>query len=164
MISDKMASYNNANYAAAESMSKTRQIVMLYDAIIKNIGQAKEAIIAKEYEKRFNATQKASNIIIGLHSALDFDKGGEISETLRNFYTNIDLRIVKLNQTNDLEECDAIIDELKKMRATWDEIDQKTNASDLEAPQETQTANSEETTAAPAEPKPATPPKADFSA
>ena len=125
MAADKIASYANADYYGKESMQKTRQIVLLYEGIIRFLEQAKKAMEDKDYEERFNLLQKASNVIVGLHSALDFDKGGEISGTLSNFYSNLDLRIINLNRTNDVAECDEIIKEIKLMHEAWEKIDQE---------------------------------------
>ena len=113
------ASYRTAN----ETVQKTRQVVLLYDAVIRFLQQSKQAIEAQEYEKRLNLLQKASNILMGLNSALDFENGGEISEMLSNFYNAMDLRILTLNRTNSLEDLEKIIREIKTMRDAWDQID-----------------------------------------
>lgn len=125
MVADKIASYSNANFTANESLQKTRQIVLLYDSVIRYLERAKMAIGEKDYETRFNMLQKASNIIVGMHSALDFEKGGDISKTLSSFYGAIDLRIININVSNDIEEIDAISKEVALMREAWDKIDQE---------------------------------------
>lgn len=123
MVADKFASYANADYYGKESMQKTKQIVLLYEGLMRFVEHAKKAIEEKDYAERFNLLQKASNVIVGLHSALDFDKGGEVSKTLGNFYSNLDLRIVNLNRSNDIAECDDIIREIKLMHDAWVKID-----------------------------------------
>ena len=123
MVADKLASYSNADYYGKESMQKTKQIVLLYEGIMRFLEQAKQAMLDKDYEKRYTLLQKASNVIVGLHSALDFDKGGEISKTLSSFYSSLDLRIINLNRSNDLDECDEIIKEVQLMHEAWNKID-----------------------------------------
>lgn len=110
---------------ASETVQKTRQLVMLYDAMIRFLKQGRLAMEESRFEDRLNLLQKASNIVIGLHSALDFEKGGEISEILNDFYSAIDLRIMSLNRSNSTSECDQIIREVKMMRDSWDKIDQE---------------------------------------
>ena len=121
--SQQFASYT----AASETVQKTRQLVMLYDAVIRFLQQAKTAMAAKKYEERMRLIQKASNIILALHKHLDHEKGGEISKTLDAFYAAIDLRLLKLHRSNSQSDCDAIIAEIKLMRDAWDKIDHKLN-------------------------------------
>lgn len=117
----QVASYQMAN----ATLQKTRQLVLLYDAVLRFMKQARSAIEEQRYEDRLNLIQKASNIIMGLHGALDYEKGGEISNMLNNFYSAIDLRIISLNRTNSIEECDKIVREIKMMRDAWAQIDEQ---------------------------------------
>jgi flagellar protein FliS len=120
----------NMNYSQAaatyrtarETVQKTRQVVLLYDAVIRFLQQARQAIENKEYEARFNLLNKSSVILIGLQGSLDFENGGEISKILSDFYSAIDLRIQALNRTNDLAALDQIVTEIKMMRDAWDEV------------------------------------------
>lgn len=121
------ASYRTAN----ETVQKTRQVVLLYDAVIRFLQQAKPAIENQDYEQRLRLLQKSSNIIMGLNSALDFDNGGEISEMLSNFYNAMDLRILTLNRTNNIDDLEKIIREIKTMRDAWDQIDNQTKSGAL---------------------------------
>jgi len=119
--SQQLASYKAANL----TVQKTRQLVMLYDAIISYLQQAKVAIEEKRINDRYNLLVKAGNIISGLNLSLDYAKGGEISHMLGNYYFAIDLRIMGLNRSNSLSDCDGIIAEVKMMRDAWDKIDQE---------------------------------------
>lgn len=118
----------NSYKVAAETVNKTKQIVLLYDAAIRFVQQAREAIEAGNIEERYNLLQKAGNIIMGLHTAVDFEKGGDIAHILNNFYTSIDLRLLSINHRNDPAMCDQVVKELKLMRSAWNEIDQKFGA------------------------------------
>ena len=117
----QVASYQMAN----ATLHKTRQLVLLYDAVIRFLRQAKVAIEEQRYEDRMNLLQKCNNIIVGLHSALDFEQGGDISKMLNNFYSAMDLRIMAVNRTNNTAELEQIINEIKTMRDAWAEIDEK---------------------------------------
>lgn len=119
--------------AAASTVAKTRQVVMLYDGAIRFIKQAETAISNTCIEERFNLLMKASEIITGLQSSIDFDNGGEIANILHSFYTNISRRIISINFVNDMDQgkqqCEEIISELKQMRDVWDNIDHTLNTS-----------------------------------
>ncbi len=113
------AAYQNAY----QTVSKTRQIVMLYEGTIRFMQQAREAMEEKRIEDRYNLLIKASDVIIGLQSCLDFDADEKVARTLFDFYGDLDIRIMQLQRSNDLNECDAIIGELKAMRDVWKQID-----------------------------------------
>lgn len=119
MNTSQLASYQNATY----TLQKTRQIVLLYDAAIRFTKQAKQAIEDGEIEMRYERLQKVSNILSGLHSALDYENGGEISAVLSSFYTGLDMKVISVNRSNNVEECDYIISELQNMRESWEKID-----------------------------------------
>src|SRR5665213_318826 len=96
--------------AATQTVAKTKQIVMLYDGVIRFLQQAKDAIGQKRIEDRSNLLIKASSIIQGLQACLDFEKGGDIAKVLYGFYTNVDLRILSIHRTNSLQTCEEVID------------------------------------------------------
>ncbi|MEI7668848.1 MAG: flagellar export chaperone FliS [Pseudomonadota bacterium] len=126
-----MSPYQKNQYQAYSSairtVAKTRQVVMLYDTAIKFLKQTGIAISEQLIEDRFNLSKKASEIMIGLQSSIDFDNGGEIANILHDFYTNITRRIIALNYNKDKSEsereCNDLIEELKQMREVWENID-----------------------------------------
>jgi len=119
----------SAYNTASQMVRKTKQIVMLYEGAIRYIQQAKAAIEKNDIETRFNSLTKACDIIIGLQLSLDFDKGGEIAKLLYDYYSGLDMRIMSIHQSNNVEDCDLAIKHLKMMRDAWEEIDQKYNSS-----------------------------------
>lgn len=114
----------NAYKAASHMVRKTKQVVMLYDGAIRSVQQAKAAIESGDIETRYNSLTRACDIINGLQISLDFEKGGEIAQLLYDYYAGIDMRLMSVHQSQDISICDACIDQLKKMREAWDEIDQ----------------------------------------
>lgn len=111
--------YSRANH----TVSKTRQVVMLYDGAIRFLQQAYEAIEKKDYETRYNKLTRAADIMVGLQSCLDFDAGGPSARSLYDFYASVEMKIFTLHRTNDLAACQALISEVKAMRDVWDAID-----------------------------------------
>ncbi|MCE2927330.1 MAG: flagellar export chaperone FliS [Rickettsiales bacterium] len=110
--------------SATQTVAKTKQIVLLYDAVIRYLQQVKEAISEKRIEDRYNLLIKASEIIFGLQSCLDFENGKDIARILYNFYSSIDSRVFSIHRSASLQMCDEVIAELKQMRDVWHEIDQ----------------------------------------
>lgn len=121
-----MSPSHNAYQAYAQAnhtVSKTRQIVMLYDGATNFIRKAQEAIEDNRIEDRFNLLLKASEIIMGLQGCLDFENGDKIARVLYDFYSSVDSRLMAIQRSNDGAACDEIINELREMRDTWAAID-----------------------------------------
>lgn len=112
-----------AYMSATYTVAKTKQVVMLYDGVIRFVRQAKDAIEAKRIEDRYNLLLKASEIITGLQGALDFEEGGEVAAILYNYYSSIDSRLFSIQRSNSLQTCDEVIADLKEMRDVWLAID-----------------------------------------
>lgn len=108
---------------AFHTVGKTRQVVMLYDGMIRFLKQAREAIAEKRIEDRFNLLVRASDVVLGLQACLDFEEGGNVARVLYDFYSSVDSRILTIQRTNDLGLCDELITELKEMREAWNVID-----------------------------------------
>jgi len=139
-----MSPSHNAYQAYAQAnhtVSKTRQIVMLYDGAINFIRQAQEAIEDNRIEDRFNLLLKSSEIIMGLQGCLDFENGDKVARVLYDFYSSVDSRLMAIQRSNDAAACNDIITELKDMRDTWAAIDKgdisdETATPDAIAPEE----------------------------
>jgi flagellar protein FliS len=118
-MNNPYAAYRNAT----QTVAKTRQVVMLYDGIIRNLRQAQEAMEKSDHETRYNRLCKASEITVGLQMSLDFDSGGSAAQTLYDFYAYIDSFIMRLQRTSNAEQCAVLVEEVKQMRDVWDKID-----------------------------------------
>ncbi|WP_421938176.1 flagellar export chaperone FliS [Pelagibius sp.] len=117
-------------------VSSLGAVVLLYDAMIKEVANAKTAIEEGRIEDRFNATQKACKILVGLQSHLDFEKGGNISLMLDQFYHTIFRDLQQVNMKNSAQICDGIITALSEVRASWSELaqnEQRTGSPDGKA-------------------------------
>ncbi len=118
-LSNPIKSYKTAS----QTVTQTRQIVMLYDGTIRFLQQAKEAMASGAIEQRYLKLTKASEVIAGLQSCLDFERGGEAARILYDFYASVIARIFALHRSNDVAVCDHIIGELRDMREAWDKVD-----------------------------------------
>ncbi len=120
--------------SATQTVAKTRQIIMLYDAAIRNLQQARDILQDhSRIEERFRLLSRANEIVYGLQGCLDFDNGGEVAKVLYDFYSSVDARILSLHRLQNPAVCDQLIKDMKAMRDTWDEID-RAGASDENAP------------------------------
>lgn len=125
MLKQSITAYQNNLYYAAGNIPKTKQIVMLYDGIVKFLKQAHDAILREDIQERYNCIVKAQDVLNGLQVCLDHDHGGEIADILFNYYLGLEIRLHKVQQDNDPALLLACIGHIEKMRSAWDEIDQK---------------------------------------
>lgn len=97
---------------------------MLYDACIKNLTEAEEAMASsnKELEKGSNSLLKAQDIITELMASLDFERGGEIASSLFNLYNYF---LGLLSDANIRKEIKPILEvrkHLVELREAWFQI------------------------------------------
>lgn len=109
--------------AAAMTTSKLRQVIMLYDGMVRFMQQSAEAIKAEDYESRYNLVTKAIKISQALQGALDYQHGHDIANILYGYYASLELRMYQLQRTNDLALCDGIVKDLRAMREAWQNIE-----------------------------------------
>jgi flagellar protein FliS len=114
-----------AYHRATHTVAKTRQVVMLYDGALRNLKQAKDAMIAGDVPTRFQKLVRAGDIIMGLQSSLDFDAGGDVAKILYDFYSSLDARILSTLNGNNTELMDQLMQEIRDMRDVWETIDKQ---------------------------------------
>lgn len=107
---------------ATETVPASRQIVMLYDGMIRRVEEARQACLEGRIEDRWQATQKAARIVDALHASLDHERGGSVADALAQWYMMIGIRIQQINVHDDAEECSEVISLIRALRASWDQI------------------------------------------
>lgn len=113
---------------ATHTVAKTRQVVMLYDGMIRFLNQAADAMEKGAIEERYTKLCRASDVITGLQGALDFEAGGHTAQVLYDFYGSVEMRIMELHRHPNAASCRQIVAELKEMRDVWDGIDRGADA------------------------------------
>ncbi len=110
--------------AATETVAPARQIILLYEGIIRFMQQAREAVEKKNIPERYNLLVKAGEIVMGLQNSLDFETGGDIARILHDFYARVDMEILSIHRSNSITMCDHVIRQLKQMRDAWARVEQ----------------------------------------
>lgn len=109
----------NAYGQAVETIPPAKQIVMLYDGILRQITNARMAIGDRRINDRFVAVQKATLILEGLQGCLDHEKGGEIAPQLDKLYTHYIFRLQAINLQDDPMICDELLAQIGELRESW---------------------------------------------
>ncbi|MEQ5837478.1 flagellar export chaperone FliS [Marinobacter sp. NFXS9] len=97
-------------------------IQLLYNGALERINMAKARMQAKDYEGKGRLISKAIEIVGGLRSFLDFEKGGELARHLEGLYDYIERTLFEANRLNDVAKLDEVSDLLRQVKEGWDGI------------------------------------------
>jgi len=102
--------------------SPHRLIQMLMEGVLQRIAQAKGNVKRREIaDKAINIT-KAINIVAGLRSSLDLEKGGEIAANLDSLYDYMLHRLMLANARSDESILDEVSTLMISIKLSWDSI------------------------------------------
>jgi len=107
---------------ALETLSHVDQIVMMYYVAISYVQQAREALIIKDYDKRFQMLNKTALIIRTMRSDINPTANKEMVEALNNFYAAMDQMINEAQSSESTSICDEIINHLRTIKNQWEVI------------------------------------------
>ncbi len=102
-----------------------RLIQLLLDGALERMSVAKNRIQAKDFEGKNRYLNKSIEIVGGLRSFLDFERGGDIAGQLEALYDYVERRLFEANVRNNIEIIDECMTHLKKVKEGWDGIRQE---------------------------------------
>lgn len=97
-------------------------IQLLYNGALERINMAKARMQAKDYEGKGKLIGKAIEIIGGLRSFLDFEKGGELAARLEGLYDYMERTLLEASARNDMAKLDEVAGLLRSVKEGWDGI------------------------------------------
>lgn len=106
------------------SSNRLKIIVMVYDAAIASLKQAIETHGRADMTRRNQYLSRTQFIILELNSALDMQRGGDISQTLRNLYHFLNRHLGDAINQNDLRKVREALNILERLREAWHTIAQ----------------------------------------
>jgi flagellar protein FliS len=102
--------------------SPHRIIQMLLDGALEKVATAKGCIERNDVVEKSRFITWGMNIIQGLRSSLDKDKGGDIAENLDSLYEYMGRRLLEANVNNDIAILDEVYGLLAEIKQGWDGI------------------------------------------
>lgn len=97
-------------------------IQLLYSGAIERINMAKSKVQARDYAGKAQLLNKAIEIIGGLRSFLDFEKGGELAVRLDALYEYMERTLLEASSKNDVAKLDEVLGLLRSVKEAWDAI------------------------------------------
>lgn len=97
-------------------------IQLLYNGALERINMAKARMQSKDYAGKGKLIGKAIEIIGGLKSFLDFEKGGELAARLEALYDYMERTLLEASAGNDIAKLDEVADLLRSVKGGWDGI------------------------------------------
>lgn len=113
------AGYAQYRTVTIQTASPGELLIQLYQAAIRNIGQAAEAIDRGNVTKRHTHIMKAQDIIVELQRTLDYEQGGEVAPQLDRLYTYMRGRLLTANVEKDRTSLDDVTELLRQLLAAW---------------------------------------------
>ena len=111
--------YQQANVLTANPL---KLVLMCYDGAIGSLKLARDSYLAKDYEAKGRALQKAVDIIDELNATLDMKKGGEIAANLRSLYVFMTRTLIEADLKRDLKVFGEVIHMLEELESSWKQI------------------------------------------
>ncbi|WP_031479587.1 flagellar export chaperone FliS [Maridesulfovibrio frigidus] len=102
--------------------SKGELLIMLYDAAIKFMKQAKIKIDEKDFAAKGILISKAIEVISELTASLNKEKGGTLAENLSQLYIYCNTRLLQANLKMDNEKIDEVIKIIDGIASAYKEI------------------------------------------
>jgi len=107
---------------AVEGASQLQLIVMLYDAAIRFLRQAKGSMVAGDLPDGCEALLKGKAIVAHLLGSLRDKEGGEVAALLRRLYLFCYEEITEINLAKDPSRVDGVVKVLSSLRSAWHEL------------------------------------------
>ncbi len=119
-----ISAYKQVNVESLVHTASPHQLIsMLFDGAATRIHQAKGAVTRGDIECRSAAISAAVDIVSGLQSSLDHDKGGDLAGNLESLYAYMQRRLFRANVDNDAAPLDEVLDLLQTLSDAWQAIE-----------------------------------------
>jgi flagellar protein FliS len=108
-----------------ETRSPLELVVMLYDGVLRHLGEARSAIERRDVPARAEAVSRALAILAELQGTLNISEGGAIAADLDRLYGYIIGRMLDVTAKQDIAAIDEIRKLMTPLRESWAQIAQQ---------------------------------------
>lgn len=119
-------SYHSVNLGAQVAhASPVKLVLLLTDGLLEELVRARAHIEARRYELKARSLDRCVDMLNGLSSALDIEKGGEVSENLSRLYDYCAERLYRAGVDLDPAIIDEVSSLLTTLRRGWQGMQQR---------------------------------------
>ncbi|MCC6931769.1 MAG: flagellar export chaperone FliS [Deltaproteobacteria bacterium] len=104
------------------TIDRGRLLLMMYEGCLKFLGQAKEALEARDIAKFARFLSKSQAIISELMNTLDFEKGGKIARDLDRLYDFMLFYLTEANLHKDPQKIQRVIKMMESISDAYHDI------------------------------------------
>ena len=117
------ARYQNVDLASrVEGASPHGLVAILFDELMKSLEAMAAACERRDFTQRGAAQARALNMLNGLDSSLDFEKGGEIAQSLASIYAEARRLVISGARDNDPEQIQRAKTMVGEIASAWQSI------------------------------------------
>lgn len=109
-----------ATQAKAASADPHQLVLMLMEGLLDEMARAEGHILARQFERKGQAISKCLQILGGLDSALDMEKGGELASNLHRLYDYCGQKLFEISVSNNVEEFAEVRKILQELKEGWE--------------------------------------------
>lgn len=109
-----------ATQAKAASADPHQLVLMLMEGLLDEMARAEGHILARQFERKGQAISKCLQILGGLDSALDMDKGGELAANLHRLYDYCGQKLFEISVSNNVEGFAEVRKILQELKEGWE--------------------------------------------
>ncbi|MEM2058755.1 MAG: flagellar export chaperone FliS [Thermoproteota archaeon] len=110
----------------AETINPLRLVIMCYEAIVKDLQEAKRLHKERNIEASYDKVRHAQDIITELLVGLDYEQGGEIAVNLGRIYNFVLRQLIGVNTRTSPEYYDPLIKIMSELKEAWEQISRQT--------------------------------------
>lgn len=112
--------YQSVNTQTSVVDADRHQLIqLLFDGALERINTAKARVQAQDFEGKNKLISKSIEIIAGLRSFLDLEKGQDLAQNLNDLYIYCERRLLQANLKNDIEALDEVAGHIRTIREGW---------------------------------------------
>ncbi|BAT71392.1 flagellar protein FliS [Thermosulfidibacter takaii ABI70S6] len=122
MVANPYLSYQKAH---VETADRGTLLLLLYDAAIRFIKEAREEMEEENYAEAFSSIARVDRIVKELLASLDMEKGGEIAKNLFKLYEFVLWKLFEAERDRNISHLDEAMHVLDELRSAWKEALEK---------------------------------------
>lgn len=120
---DAYQNYHSVNLGAQTAQASPVQLVLiLMDGLLDELARTRAHIEARRFESKAKSLERALGILNGLASALDFEAGGPVVDTLGQLYEFCADRLHQAGVSLDPARVDEVVVVLSNLREGWQAV------------------------------------------